>query len=544
MGTGGLLRGSAPSGAEVYLGGKSVGRTPLTLRNLVAKGHRLVLRKVGYEDLEREITVLREQITEPEGLALKPFVGSARIEMDPAGWDVRLDSKELLADGLDSISRQGLEPVSWEGLPIGTYRIALEKPFWGGIWGTLKVERGREAVFEKKFSSGTVTLSCNLEGAKAHIQSVALLDAVLERVDSQGFGLPLDGVALPTGRYEVEVAVDGWEPLKLPLNVVGGQSVSYEANFLYGTVNVESEPSGAEVWSLDRKLGVTPLELKAPPGTASYTLKMNGHRPAEVSGLIVADGNLHLQQTLEDFQHDVPGIGLEMLKVSPGTFLMGSPAGEADRDDDEVQHHVTLTKAFWLGKYEVTQGQWKAVMGDNPSNFTGDGLPVEKVSWEDAMEFCGKLDRMDGNKPRGYVYSLPTEAQWEYACRAGTTTATAYGESLSSRQANFDGDNPYGGAPKGPYLSKTTPVGSYRPNAWGFYDMHGNVREWCQDRYGDYPGSSVSDPEGPSTGASRVGRGGSWGNVGRYCRSADRDGSGPGLRDSSLGFRLVLSSNP
>ena len=181
-------------------------------------------------------------------------------------------------------------------------------------------------------------------------------------------------------------------------------------------------------------------------------------------------------------------------------------------------------------------------MGDNPSNFSGKDLPVEKVSWEDAMAFCRKVNQMDSNKPRGYVYSLPTEAQWEYACRAGTTTATAFGDSLSSREANFDGDYPYGGASKGPGLKRTTAVGSYRPNAWGFYDMHGNVYEWCHDRYGDYPGGSVTDPFGPSSGTYRVRRGGSWLDIGKLCRSALRFRFSPGFRDDYLGFRLSLRS--
>ena len=181
-------------------------------------------------------------------------------------------------------------------------------------------------------------------------------------------------------------------------------------------------------------------------------------------------------------------------------------------------------------------------MGDNPSHFSGNDHPVENVSWEDAMSFCQKLNQMDPKKPQGYVYSLPTEAQWEYACRAGTSTATAFGDSLSSRDANFDGNIPYGGASEGPDLQRTTAVGSYRPNAWGFYDMHGNVWEWCHDWYGDYTGGSVTDPVGPSSGTHRVSRGGSWINIGEDCRSVNRDRSIPGYRGFDLGFRLSLRS--
>jgi formylglycine-generating enzyme required for sulfatase activity len=205
-----------------------------------------------------------------------------------------------------------------------------------------------------------------------------------------------------------------------------------------------------------------------------------------------------------------------MVWIPPGTFVMGSPAGEVDRQGDEgPATEVVLTKGFWLGKHEVTQREWEGVMGSNPSQFKGDpDLPVEKVSWGEAMEFCRKMtvrERGAGRLPKGYEYSLPTEAQWEYACRAGTRSATAFGDALSSTQANFDGNYPYNGGAKGPYLGKTAKVGSYAPNGWGLYDMHGNVWEWCLDWYSDkLPVGSVTDPRGPSSGSYRVKRGGGW----------------------------------
>jgi sulfatase modifying factor 1 len=241
----------------------------------------------------------------------------------------------------------------------------------------------------------------------------------------------------------------------------------------------------------------------------------------------------------------IPDLNLDMLWCKPGTFMMGSPDGEKNRGRDETQHEVTLTQGFYLGKYEVTQEQWGRVMGSNPSNFKEPSLPVEKVSWEDAMNFCQKLTQMEKTSGRlleGHVYTLPTEAQWEYACRAGTTTATSFGDSLSSSHANFDGNYPYGNAAKGPYLRKTTKVGSYPANAWGFHDMHGNVYEWCSDWYGDYPGGSASDPVGPPDGTDRVSRGGCWFYGGRNMRSAYRDGFTPGTRSFNLGFRLSLQT--
>ncbi|MBR0236468.1 MAG: SUMF1/EgtB/PvdO family nonheme iron enzyme [Thermoguttaceae bacterium] len=217
-----------------------------------------------------------------------------------------------------------------------------------------------------------------------------------------------------------------------------------------------------------------------------------------------------------------------------GTFTMGSPEDEEDRDDDETQHQVTLTKGFWMMETQVTQKQWKAIMGNNPSNFKGDDLPVEQVSWNDCQEFCRKCVQL------GLPVQLPTEAQWEYACRAGSTTAYFWGNALKGDKANCDGNYPCGTTTKGKYLRKTTPVGSYDSNAWGLYDMHGNVWEWCADYWKEeYPSGSVTDPTGPSNGSYRVFRGGSWYNSARHCRSASRRSIEPDGRSDALGFRCV-----
>ncbi len=223
------------------------------------------------------------------------------------------------------------------------------------------------------------------------------------------------------------------------------------------------------------------------------------------------------------------GATMEMVWCPPGTFMMGSPAGEEGRYNNETQHRVTLTQGFWLGKTEVTQKQWKSVMGSNPSYFKGDNLPVECVSWDDCQEFCKKAGMR-----------LPTEAEWEYACRAGSTTAYYWGNALNGDKANCDGNYPCGTTVKGPYKQKTTPVGSYSPNAWGLYDMHGNVWEWCADWYGDYQGGAVTDPTGPGAGSHRVGRGGSWYCDASYCRSAYRGRDDPDRRYYVLGLRVAL----
>ncbi|MEM7697138.1 MAG: formylglycine-generating enzyme family protein [Verrucomicrobiota bacterium] len=215
-------------------------------------------------------------------------------------------------------------------------------------------------------------------------------------------------------------------------------------------------------------------------------------------------------------------------------FLMGSPADEEGRDDDELQNRVVLTKGFWLAKTECTQGQWESVMGNNPSKFEGSkDLPVETVSWEEVQGWLVMMNR---------EHPLPTEAQWEYGCRAGTETVFGFGNSLSSEQANFNGGSPYGGAAEGPFLRKTAEAGSYEPNGWGFYDMHGNVWEWRRDWYGEYEGVTERDPLGAKGGTYQVLRGGSWSNDARECRAAVRVGSRAENRSSGIGFRPAVSS--
>jgi len=227
-------------------------------------------------------------------------------------------------------------------------------------------------------------------------------------------------------------------------------------------------------------------------------------------------------------------IGMKLQLIPAGEFMMGSPGTESDRSDNETQHRVSITKPFYLGVTEVTQEQYQKVMGTNPSQFKGPQNPVEQVSWADAVEFCGKLSAMPAEKTAGHVYRLPTEAEWEYACRSGTTTAYSFGDDASRL-----GD--YGWFEGNSELS-THPVGEKKPNAWGLYDMHGNVWEWCQDRYGDYPSGSATDPTGATSGSLRVFRGGSWFFNAWICRSADRCRFAPGFRSLSLGFRVLRSS--
>ena len=233
------------------------------------------------------------------------------------------------------------------------------------------------------------------------------------------------------------------------------------------------------------------------------------------------------------------GIVLEMVYIPGGTFMMGSPATEEGRDCCESPQHQVTVPAFFAGKYPITQTQWQALMGNNPSDFKGEKLPVESVSWNMAVEFCGKLSQKTGKK-----YRLLTEAEWEYACRAGTTTPFHFGKTITPDLVNYDGNSPYANASTGLYRKHKNDVGSFLPNAFGLYDMHGNVWEWCSDRwhrnYNDAPTDGSSWETG--TDNNRVRRGGSWYDLAVNCRCAFRFSRSPGTTWWSWGLRVAVAS--
>jgi formylglycine-generating enzyme required for sulfatase activity len=257
---------------------------------------------------------------------------------------------------------------------------------------------------------------------------------------------------------------------------------------------------------------------------------------------------------------------MKLVLIQPGTFLMGSPDDEENRGDDEgPMHEVEITRPFYLGVAPVTQEQYERMMGTNPSYFSAKGngkdevrgmdtraFPVEQVSWEDAVEFARRLAALAEEARSGYTYRLPTEAEWEYCCRGGASSYQVFhfGNSLSSTQANFNCNFPYGEAAEGPTLWRTCKVGSYPANGFGLYDMHGNVWEWCSDWHDEYDendennenyyaASPRQDPQGPKRASDRVLRGGCWHDEGWLCRSANRDRNEPGKRHWLDGFRLA-----
>ena len=239
----------------------------------------------------------------------------------------------------------------------------------------------------------------------------------------------------------------------------------------------------------------------------------------------------------------INGVRQVMRWIAPGEFLMGSPPEEAERYDDERQHQVTLSQGFWLAETPCTQELWQAVMGNNPSHFTKHlQNPVDQISWDESQQFCQRANAL----LHGLQLRLPTEAQWEYACRAGTSTPFSFGEQITTKQANYDGNYPYTDGPKGEYREQTVPVSEFEPNHWGLFQMHGNVWEWCQDWYGDYPSQAVIDAQGSAKGTGRVLRGGSWIDFAELLRCASRNHFRPDIRFHYhlIGLRLAGGVDP
>ncbi len=302
------------------------------------------------------------------------------------------------------------------------------------------------------------------------------------------------------------------------------------ARIAYGRLSLNLEPTNATVKFRDQDGLEYTREMAIEPDDYTIEVSNEGYE-TEVYQVAIED---HEAVTLDSkLQRDGPSAGdtrtidgIEFVWCPPGSFLMGSPPDEKERQDDERQHRVTLSQGFWIGKYELTQEQWESVMGSNPSRFKGSRNPVESVSWEDCQAFIKKL-----NEDSGGSYRLPTESEWEYACRAGTTTAYGFGSSSANLSTYAWYDSNSG--------RKTHPVGGKKANAWGLHDMHGNVWEWCSDWFGDYPSGPVTDPKGPDSGSERVERGGTWYYYHGYARSANRSRDLPEPTFNHLGFRLV-----
>ena len=445
-----------------------------------------------------------------------------------------------------------LQPSSSDGeysamLPYGTH--------------TYKVEAGGYISKSGSFvvSSGDMTpVSVSLLSAMASVSITCPTPAVSLYVDKKAVGNSPWSGSLKEGMHLVEVRKSGYRSQQKTIQLTQQQKLDVtfgELVAIQGNLSVNYKPFGADVYVDGKKLGQSPrvfngllvgnhqVEVRKDGyATDRKTISISEGQTASITGTLasnavassntsgyssssssMASGSNAISIPVKD------GISIDMVKVEAGTFMMGATSEMKDPYSDEKPvHQVTLTNDYYMGKYEVTQALWQAVMGSNPSNFKGDNLPVETVNWNDCQEFISKLNSLTGRK-----FRLPTEAEWEYAARGGKKSRGYQysGSRKISDVAWYEGNS----------RSKTHPVGRKQANELGIYDMSGNVWEWCSDWYGSYSSSSQTNPMGSDSGAKRVRRGGSWCYIARICRSSYRSGDAPDCRGLYLGLRLALS---
>ncbi len=517
---GSLYVETQPSGANVFIDGDKSGTSPLNTPNLTAGEHKIKASLKYFEDATDTVQINKDEVSKKR-LILTRGKGKVTVFTKPSKAEIYLDNKKTTE----------LSPLTIPDIAAGWHKIKVVKTRFYEQEKAVEIMPGEAIKLDLTLEEIPVTrLYVKSTPTNAHVKILDIKDTFKQ------------GMELYAGRYELEVSAAGYRTKKEWVNLSGEpeKHISIDLQQEPGSIQFSGIPEGAMVYLDGLYIGKLPCKKDSIlSGKYRVKIEMENYksfsRNVSVKAGQTSNVNADLkQEILKDFTNNLE---MKFVYIMPGSFMMGSPSSESDRDSDEIQHRVTLTKGFYMQSTEVTQGQWQAVMGNNPSHFSncGDNCPVENVSWNDVQEFIKKLNKMSGK----LKYRLPAEAEWEYACRAGTDTPSAFGKCLSTTQANYNGNESLSGCPKGEYRMETVPVGSFSPNAWGLHDMHGNVWEWCQDRYGVYPSDNVTDPKGPSLGLPRVDRGGSWCNGAWGSRSANRDGGTPDLRFFNLGFRLA-----
>ena len=418
---------------------------------------------------------------------------------------------------------------------------------------TYKVEAGGYISKSGTFTisnSDMTPINVSLVSAMATVSVTCPTPAVSLYVDKKSVGMAPWTGSLKDGMHLIEAKKEGYRSQQQTINLSQQQKLDVafdELVAIQGNLSVNYKPFGADVYIDGNKVGQSPrvfngimvgnhkVEIKKDGyGTDSKTVNILEGQTATLAGVLTTNttASSTTGSSLSGNTITIPvkdGISIDMVRVEAGTFTMGAtPKMKDPYDDEKPTHQVTLTNDYYIGKYEVTQALWQAVMDNNPSNFKGDNLPVECVSWDDCQEFISKLNSITGK-----TFRLPTEAEWEYAARGGKKSR-GYQYSGSNNISDVAWYNDNSG-------SKTHAVGSKQANKLGIYDMTGNVWEWCQDRKGSYSSSSQVNPTGANSGSFRVNRGGSWGYIAGFCRSSYRFGSTPNRRSYDLGLRLVLS---
>ena len=502
-----------PSGAEVSIDGvKLNGTTPVS--DFYNSGrYPLRITRDKYLPVEESVFIDQSKAKNTFSYRLESNTGTIIISCEPeVNLDVVLNGKSA-----------GKTPLTLREQDVGDYTVLGSHEYYTAesINFTLQRSATYRAIMKAEENFAILTVNTT-PGATVYLNNQKLTSLQNLRLTPQ------------TARLRAEKPKCKTVETSLILKRGARESVDLYLDEQTGTIAISVDPPNASI-ELNGDAGEhytstgTKIFENIPVGSYELEVSLKGYKTDKRTLRLRADETLRERVTLEEGGGgEGPLPGMVFVDIPGGSFMMGSPSNESNRESDENQHRVTLS-GYQMMTTEVTQGMWKAIMGNNPSNWKGDNLPVEQVSWNDCQEFIKKLNQRDPGKN----YRLPTESEWEYACRAGTTTRFYSGDRDSDldRVGLYDGNSG----------RKTHPVGQKQPNAWGLYDMHGNVWEWCQDRYGNYPSGSVTDPPGPSSGSNRVGRGGGWYYDAGYCRSAFRSFDDPSSRYSALGFRLARS---
>ena len=506
-----IVVSSNAENVDIYLDdvfkGKTDGSKSLTIKEVMIGAHTL---KAVYG------TVSSQQSIEVNSgsILFRQDVNTAANKPQYVVFTVEPKSSAVTIDGQLYVAEDGVVVAL---LQNGQHTYKAEARGYHSQSGTITVAGAKiEHTITLKGDFATVTLTAD-SGADIY-------------VNDKKVGTTTWSGKLNSGLYIFEARKSGYRTQNLTRQITSDPaSQRYTLPALapiYGSADISSSPAMADITLDGKAVGRTPLQLdNLLVGEHKITVSKSGYQPYSATVTVAEGKTATISATLKkgfDFGD------IEMVFVKGGMFTMGATSEQgSDADSDETPTHSVTLSDFYIGKYEVTQAQWRAVMGNNPSYFKGDNLPVECVSWNDIQKFIKKLNAQTGKN-----FRLPTEAEWEYAARGGN----------QSRGYKYSGSNDRNNAwYKDNSSSKTHPVGQKQPNELGIYDMSGNVWEWCQDWYGSYSSSSQTNPTGPSSGSYRVLRGGSWYSNARYCRVSSRDGYRADISINSYGFRLVCS---
>ena len=515
-----------PSNAAIYINKNNVSNKGELKNYKVNSGNYFIEAKLkNYKDFQKNI-ILKEQENYTETIQLEPQVGELNIETTPEDCDIYLNG----------VKQNRLTPAVLRNIQVGSYQLELKKEGFTSIKKQIEIKDGETTkIFEKLIAGITIPIITEPSNASIEIDGIYL-------------GISPISYKFTIGKnYNIKINKENYKPINETIFITENvyKLPVYNLEKLEKILPIITEPTNATIEIDGKYIGISPISFKFTIGK-TYNLKITKENYKPINETIFITENVN-KLPVYNLEKDIVLPKIEMVFVQGGTFTMGctDEQGSDCANDEKPAHQVTVSD-YYIGKYEVTQGLWKKVMGNNPSYFKncGDDCPVENVSWNDCQEFISKLNQLTGKR-----FRLPTEAEWEYAARGGSKASyqtkyagsNALGEVAWYEQnsdVNYSGGYEYKGRKLG-----THTVGTKKPNALGIYDMSGNVLEWCNDWYGDYSSGGVMNPKGASTGSNRVFRGGSWhDNGGDYNRVSNRIYSNPSSSYSSYGIRLVFSS--